>query len=103
MNLPLKLSAEMLAILMIGDGALSLAQPRRHMALWNAGPEPWRRFVSYFEERPALTMVVGAASIALGFWLANALRRDEEDIYDHLGEEAGVPSTAWRDYDAVVH
>ena len=40
MNKPLKLSAEMLAMLMIGDGALALTQPRRHMQLWNTGPEP---------------------------------------------------------------
>jgi len=102
MNLPLKMSAEMLAILMIGDGVLALAQPRRHMQLWNAGPEPWRNLCTYLEERPTLTMAIGAASIALGLWLANSLRR-EEDVYDHFGAEAHVPSTAWQDYDAVVH
>ena len=64
MNLPLKLSAEMLAILMIGDGALALTQPRRHMQLWNTGPEPWRNLVSFFEKRPVLTMATGVASIA---------------------------------------
>ena len=102
MNLPLKMSAEMIAILMIGDGALSLTQPRRHMQLWNAGPEPWRKLVSFFEQRPGLTMAMGAASIAVGFWLASQLR-NEEDVYDHLGAEAHVPSTAWQDFDAVVH
>jgi hypothetical protein len=103
MNLPLKLSAEALAIVMIGDGALALAQPRRHRALWNTGPQAWRAFCSFFEARPTLTMAVGVASIALGFWLASGLRREEEDVYDYLGAEAHVPSTAWQDYDAVVH
>lgn len=103
MNLPLKLSAEMLAIMMIGDGALALTQPRRHVALWNTGPQAWRDLCSYFEARPMLTMALGAASIAAGFWIASGLRPEEEDVYDHLGAEAHVPSTAWQDYDAIVH
>ena len=102
MNLPLKLSAEMLAILMIGDGALALAQPRRHTQLWNAGPEPWRNLVSFFEKRPALTMATGAASIALGLWLASSLKPEEEDTYEHLGAEAHVPHGDWQDL-ATVH
>ena len=97
MNLPLKLSAEMLAIVMIGDGALALAQPRRHMQLWNAGPEPWRNLVSFFEKRPMLTMATGAASIALGLWLASSLKPEEEDTYEHLGAEAHIPSGGWQD------
>lgn len=101
MNLPLKLSAEMLAIVMIGDGALALAQPRRHVQLWNAGPEPWRDVCSFFERRPGVTMAMGAASIAAGLWLANSLGRDAEDAYDHLGAEAHVPNGAWRDVAAV--
>lgn len=102
MNQPLKLSAEMLAIVMVGDGVIALTQPRRHMQLWNAGPEPWRNLVSYFEERPLLTRAVGLASIGLGLWLASALRRDEEDTYDHLGAEAHVPHGDWQDL-VTVH
>jgi hypothetical protein len=102
MNQPLKLSAEMLAIVMIGDGALALTQPRRHTQLWNTGPEPWRNLVSFFEQRPALTMATGAASIALGLWLANSLKPEEEDTYDHLGAEAHIPSGGWQDL-ATVH
>jgi hypothetical protein len=101
MNLPLKLSAETLAIVMIGDGVLSLAQPRRHVELWNAGPEPWRNVCSFFEQRPLLTMTVGAASIVAGLWLANGLRQEEEDAYEHLGAEAHVPSGAWQDLTTV--
>lgn len=103
MNLPLKMSGELLAMLMIGDGALALTQPRRHMQLWNTGPEPWRALCTFFEERPGLTMAVGAAAIAGGFWLASQLQRDDEDSYEHLGAEAHVPRTAFEDYDAVLH
>jgi hypothetical protein len=101
MNQALKLSAEMLAILMIGDGALALLQPRRHVQLWNAGPEPWRNLVSFFEERPVLTRATGAASIALGLWLANSLKPEEEDTYDHLGAEAHVPHGDWQELGTV--
>ncbi len=102
MNLPLKLSAEMLAIMMIGEGVLALAQPRRHTQLWNTGPEPWRNLVSFFEARPGLARASGAVSIGLGLWLAHSLRPEEEDVYDHLGAEAHIPSGGWQDL-ATVH
>ena len=102
MNLPVKLSAEMLAIMMIGDGVLALTQPRRHMQLWNAGPEPWRKLCTYFERRPALTRATGAGFIALGLLLANSLKPEEEDTYDHLGAEAHIPSGSWQDL-ATIH
>ncbi len=103
MNVPLKLTAETAAMMAIGDGVLLMVQPRRHLQLWNTGPEPWRSFVAFLEQRPVLTMAIGAASVALGVWMASGLHRDDEADYDHLGMEAHVPSTAWQDYDAVVH
>jgi hypothetical protein len=33
MNLPLRMSAETLAMLMIGDGVLAALQPHRHVSL----------------------------------------------------------------------
>jgi hypothetical protein len=79
-------------MLMIGDGALALTQPHRHTRLWNTGPDAWRAMVSFFEERPLLTMAVGAASIAGGFWLASTLRGEEEDA--HQPERKTRPSGA---------
>jgi hypothetical protein len=70
MNLPVRLSSEMLAILMIGDGVLSALRPRRHVSLWRRGPEPWRQLVAFLEERPRLTVALGAASVLAGLWLA---------------------------------
>jgi len=61
---------ELLALSMIGDGALALLQPERHMRLWRAGPRPWRELVEFFHERPGLTRVVGVGAIAAGLWLA---------------------------------
>lgn len=70
MNLPMRLTSETLAIVMIGDGVLSLLRPRRHVSLWRRGPEPLADLLGYFENRPALTSALGAASIAAGLWLA---------------------------------
>ena len=80
MNLPVKMSTELVAIMMIGDGMLALLQPRRHMRLWNTGPEPWRKLCTYFEERPAQTMAVGAAFVGIGLWLASG--QDQEHAYE---------------------
>lgn len=89
MTLPMRLSSELVAILMIGDGVLALLQPRRHMRLWNTGPEPWRKLCAYFEERPAQTMAVGALSIGFGLWLAS--RQDEEnDFEDQYADPLGT-------------
>ncbi|MGQ0533047.1 MAG: hypothetical protein ACT4OF_10215 [Caulobacteraceae bacterium] len=71
MNYPLRLTSETLAMLMIGDGVLMMLQPRRHVTLWDAGPEAWRKMIGYFEDRPALTMGLGALQAAAGVWLAS--------------------------------
>lgn len=70
MNLPVRLSSDLLAIMMIGDGVLSMVRPREHVGLWRRGPEPWRNLVEYFEDRPTLTAALGAASVVAGLWLA---------------------------------
>lgn len=62
---------EVLALTMIGDGVLALLQPERHMLLWRRGPRPWRELSQYFLDRPMLTRAVGAASVAVGLWLAD--------------------------------
>jgi hypothetical protein len=101
MSLPMKMSAELLAIMMVGDGMLALTQPRRHMRLWNAGPTPYRKLATFFEGRPGLTMAVGAGLVVLGLWLASGQDREEDDVYDALGEEAHVPAGAWQDLSAI--
>jgi hypothetical protein len=78
MNLPMRLSSETLAIMMIGDGVLSMVRPRKHVSLWRrAGPEPWQNLVGVFEDRPRLMAALGAISVAAGLWLAF---RAEDDV-----------------------
>jgi hypothetical protein len=61
---------ELVAIVMIGDGVLSFAAPRRYTLLWEIGPEGFKRAIEAFAEHPTLTRVLGAAEAGLGFGLA---------------------------------
>lgn len=61
---------EALAILMIGDGVLGLAAPRRHSLLWRFGLKSYKRIMADFAERPILVRLLSAASIGAGLWLA---------------------------------
>jgi len=51
---------EGLAMLLVGDGALALADPQGHAELWRDGPRYWRAMVEPFARRPALTRALGA-------------------------------------------
>jgi hypothetical protein len=62
--------AEMVAMLMIGEGVLTIIAPRRHSLLWGYGPEGYKRTVEAFAEHPTLTRLVAAGEAGLGLWLA---------------------------------
>ncbi len=62
---------ESIALMMIGDGALVLFDPCRHVLLWADGPKPWRKAMSPFVKRPGLTRMAGALELGLGLWLAS--------------------------------
>jgi hypothetical protein len=67
-----KLTSETFALFLIGDGVASVLQPRRHAALWRAGPgSPLRGLTTYFERRPRLSMAIGAIEIGVGLWMAS--------------------------------
>ncbi|HXE54335.1 MAG TPA: hypothetical protein VN541_15035 [Tepidisphaeraceae bacterium] len=70
-------ATELTAMMMIGDGLLSLAEPRRHCMLWHAGPRFWERMMEPFIDHPNMTRALGAAEFALGFWLATAQLPEE--------------------------
>lgn len=61
---------EFLAILMVGDGVIGLAAPRRHSLLWEFGPEGYKRIMADFAERPILVRLLSMASVAAGLWLS---------------------------------
>ena len=68
---------EVTAMMMIGDGLLALTEPQRHCMLWKAGPRFWERMMEPFVDHPTMTRALGAAELALGFWLATVQRPQE--------------------------
>ncbi len=81
MNLVGRQTLETFALFLVGDGVVTLMQPRRHAALWRNAPQPIAEAASFFENRPILSGFVGVAEIGFGLWLASrqqarALPRD---------------------------
>jgi hypothetical protein len=65
---------DLMAVAMIGDGALALLVPTEHMTTWICGPRWWRDLVNFFARRPALTRMVGAIEIyAACLWVRRSL------------------------------
>jgi hypothetical protein len=62
---------EVLAVLLIGDGLISVLEPRRHTKLWVSGPKPYRSAMRPLDRKPILAQGVGVALIGFGFWLAS--------------------------------
>ena len=62
---------ETLGMLLIGDGILSLLEPKRHCLLWEIGPEPCRELIDQFVQHPAATRLIGVAEAALGLLIAS--------------------------------
>jgi hypothetical protein len=63
---------ELLASVVIGDGIIALAIPRRHTRRWVGGPAPWRELMSFLAARPGLKRALSVAQVGVG--LAYALR-----------------------------
>lgn len=61
---------DIFAMLLIGDGLLSVLRPRRHCLLWEVGPRSCRRAIDEFVEHPTLARGAGALEIGLGVLLA---------------------------------
>jgi hypothetical protein len=71
-----RLVVETVAIAMVGDGVVTLLQPRRHAGLWRTGPQPWRESMRFLEHRPVLTAMLGGIEAAAGLWLASRQTRE---------------------------
>ena len=61
---------ESLAMMMAGDGIVTLVDPKRHVRLWQKGPEVCRRMLQPFVEHPGWTRVLAALELGAGIWLA---------------------------------
>lgn len=70
-------------MLMVGDGVLSLINPRRHCLLWKIGPAVWRNLADEFAEHPQVTRGIGIASVAAGVWLASEQKPTLSEALSH--------------------
>ena len=61
---------DIVAMLLIGDGALTLIGARERALVWRFGPEGLRKSTSWQADHPGFMRLEGAASIALGALLA---------------------------------
>ena len=61
---------DIIAMLLIGDGALTLIGARNRALVWRFGPEGLRKSTSWQADHPLLMRLEGAASIGLGVLLA---------------------------------
>jgi hypothetical protein len=61
---------DIVAVLLIGDGALTLIGARNRALVWGFGPEGLRNSASWQADHPLLMRLEGAASISLGVLVA---------------------------------
>lgn len=62
---------ETMALLLIGDGIISVLEPRRHTRLWSRGPRMYANAMRPLERKPLLAQAAGLILIGAGLWLAN--------------------------------
>lgn len=67
-----KLLLDFTGLLLIGDGILTLADPKRHCLLWEIGPKPCRDLVDEFAQHPGATRWAGLAEALVGILLAES-------------------------------
>ena len=70
---------DLIAMLLIGDGALTLIAARNRALVWRFGPERLRKSTSWQAKHPLFMRLEGMASIAIGVWLARRQYREPLD------------------------
>lgn len=75
-NIATKRCLAILALLMIGEGAVGFLRPTRYALFWKMGPRKMRAVIDNFAANPGAVRIVAAGEMALGLCLA--LRSIEE-------------------------
>jgi hypothetical protein len=71
-EIALRRTAEVAAMLMIGDGVVGIAVPRRHIPLWRTRFAPLAAVVKRFDGKPLIQRrLFGAAQVAIGIAAAS--------------------------------
>ena len=63
-------AAEVLGLLMIGEGVVGAIWPKRYSSFWNVGPRWLRKTATFFADSPVVTRLICAAETAAGLWVA---------------------------------
>ncbi|WP_254606569.1 hypothetical protein [Sphingomonas bacterium] len=74
LSVGVKRAAEMAAVFMIGDGALGLLQPTRHVDLWRSRVGAVDLLIRPFGGRPGRRRLYGLVQLAAGIALAAGLQ-----------------------------
>lgn len=72
---------DLLGLLMVGDGLLTLADPKRHCLLWEIGPKTCREMTDEFVRHPALARWAGLAEVLIGFVLAETQKPERKSSW----------------------
>jgi hypothetical protein len=67
-----KLLLDFAGLLLVGDGILTFADPKRHCLLYEIGPKPCHDVVDQFVQHPKFTRWAGLAEAILGILIAEA-------------------------------
>ncbi|AFZ67711.1 hypothetical protein [Deinococcus peraridilitoris] len=68
---------ELLSIVLIGDGVVSVVRPVGHSLTWWAPLPGVQPLMEWCAERPLATRLIGASQVAVGLAINAALSRDE--------------------------
>jgi len=74
---------DIIGMLLIGDGVLSVLRPRRHCLFWAIGPEPCREVVEKLAANRELARAAGLMEIMVGVWLAST-QEEKLSLWDQL-------------------
>ncbi|WP_019585458.1 hypothetical protein [Deinococcus apachensis] len=64
-----KRALEVLAVILIGDGLISVLRPVGHSLLWWMPLPGVRPLMEWCAERPNVTRTLGLSQVAVGLWL----------------------------------
>ncbi len=75
-----------LGVVLIGDGLLGLAWPRRYLRLLKIGPQSLKEVLESLAEQPQLTRALCLGEIALGIWFMTASDANSEQMLKKFKE-----------------
>jgi hypothetical protein len=61
---------DLFGLLLVGDGVLTLLDPKRHCLLWEVGPKGCREMIDGFVEHPQVTRCLAVAEVLAGALVA---------------------------------